>query len=602
MTINKLLIKNYKNIEYIEFIFKNKSINYITGENSIGKSNVIEVIYAIFTSKYCLFSDEDFKNYDKAIEIECEIKIDNDEEIFSELIDLENEESILSVKYIQDGEDYNWIYNDSHTLKKNLLPNYIICYKYIPRDLSNDFFKSKRIGKFISDLIKHKVKEKDQDDINPFEKVLNKYNDEIAQELNNIFHSIFKTPYPELNLNITVSEIHDILFYLFELVNLEFDNKKLFINQLGRGRGYYLYPIIDFIAFLYENRNKIIGSNIIVLFDEPEVYLSPFLQRQFMTNWIMLDTKMINQILNIGDTSKKEYNIIPIFFITTHSSLIISHLDLNDIENRLAIHRMYNNNNNIKTSSLTRDIAILKQFSIFDKNILEGLFARKIILVEGDTEVGFLPLALKANNINIHNEHIYIIKSSPLNFNNLATIFSQLNIQTYILTDRDCNKNEKEYVNKNGKYKKNYKDENGEYVCERVKNLKNSFDNYSNIKIFVSDYWDFEESILFCIKNKYCDMYNNMKEMDKYEQIINTHFSSDEIFIKKLEKMRNSKKTIEDSYKLINEIIQYDTKLDRTELETLNSNKYCKIAADSSSLTKLPNYIVELILELQNEK
>ena len=297
MIINRLLIKNYKNIENIEFIFKNKSINYITGENSVGKSNIINVIYKIFTGKYCLFSEEDFGNYEKPIEIECEIDIDDDE-IFNDLIEIDDNKNLGIFKYTQNKDNYIWNNNGIESTKNYL--NNFVCYRYVPRDFKDDFItQSNGIKKLINDFIDDQLEGKELNLINPFSDLLNKYNDEIAKKFNNIFESILKIPSPELELNIERMKVSNILLKLFELVNLNLDNKKLFINHLGRGRGYYLYPIIDFIAFIYVNKEKIIKSNIIILFDEPEVYLSPFLQRQFMDNWISLDKNMINTILNI---------------------------------------------------------------------------------------------------------------------------------------------------------------------------------------------------------------------------------------------------------------------------------------------------------------
>lgn len=588
MIINRLLIKNYKNIENIEFIFKNKSINYITGENSVGKSNIINVIYKIFTGKYCLFSEEDFGNYEKPIEIECEIDIDDDE-IFNDLIEIDDNKNLGIFKYTQNKDNYIWNNNGIESTKNYL--NNFVCYRYVPRDFKDDFItQSNGIKKLINDFIDDQLEGKELNLINPFSDLLNKYNDEIAKKFNNIFESILKIPSPELELNIERMKVSNILLKLFELVNLNLDNKKLFINHLGRGRGYYLYPIIDFIAFIYVNKEKIIKSNIIILFDEPEVYLSPFLQRQFMDNWISLDKNMINTILNIRNKNIIEYNIEPRFFISTHSSLIIPHLDFNEIINRFSIHRVhYNDENKISVSSLKNKIAELKQFSTFDRNILEGLFAKKIILVEGDTEVGFLPLALKNCNINIHEKHIYIIKAAPCNFYNLASIFNELNIKTYILTDRD--------------YNRGCNDD----TCERVKNLINNFNKNNNVMIFVSDYWDFEESILICLKKNYNEIYNSIKESKSDEidiETYNTHFKQDKTFIRKLEYMRSNNKTIEDNYELINKLIHFNNNL--SELDNIEGDicfNYCdKIAADYySEIKMLPNYILSLIEELKKD-
>ncbi|WIH81411.1 ATP-dependent nuclease [Brachyspira pilosicoli] len=618
MYIRELIITNYKNIKNVKIDLQHEySMIYLTGENGIGKSNIIDIIFKLFTYKKNLFEKEDFYKNEEKIEIEIKLELYTDE-IFKDYIYKDNDKYFMKVVYKQysSNDEYEWFYKnltEEYKLHNNILTNFI-CYKYSPREFDNNFMfnKSNRIGKFISKIIENQIK-KYQNDDNELQKLLKKNYKNCKNELNKIFKPIFNKPNQELKLNIEIDDEIKFLLKLFELVHYHNGDNKLYLNQLGRGRGYYLYPFIDFLAFLYDKINNTksqgFNTNIIILFDEPEVFLSPFLQRQFMDHWLSIfnnnqDYKIINNIINIitDDNDEIDYKITPIFFVSTHSAHIIPHLELNKKKNILSIQRLYyDEENTVKIASLNKEKANLKQFMIFDRNILEGLFAKKIILVEGDTEVGFLPSCLNANGINIHQEHIYIIKASPNNFPNLAKIFSKLQIKTYILTDRDC------------KYNNITKCciEDNTYADERVNNLYKSIKDCNNVKIFVSDYWDFEESILVCLKNNFQETYTSIGKSysnDENKPIQKIHDENREKeFIKKLLYMRDNNKTIDDNYKLIQKIIKENLKLKQNEYKNVEkidcgnmNNEAIKNVAEENY--KLPKYIINLIKELKNDK
>lgn len=52
MYIRELIITNYKNIKNVKIDLQHKySMIYLTGENGIGKSNIIDIIFKLFTYK-----------------------------------------------------------------------------------------------------------------------------------------------------------------------------------------------------------------------------------------------------------------------------------------------------------------------------------------------------------------------------------------------------------------------------------------------------------------------------------------------------------------------------------------------------------------------
>lgn len=63
--ISRLIIRNYRSIEYIDLKFQN-GMNLIVGKNNAGKSNIVSALNLLFGDKYptyLTFEDKDFYKY-----------------------------------------------------------------------------------------------------------------------------------------------------------------------------------------------------------------------------------------------------------------------------------------------------------------------------------------------------------------------------------------------------------------------------------------------------------------------------------------------------------------------------------------------------------
>ena len=579
MQITSLHIKNFRNIEDLKINFYNSiedktSIFYLTGENSIGKSNLIDLIYALFTERNCIFDNDDFKDSAKPIQVQIDIKLEDREcGLFN---DYQDEDNKLTMTYTQyhDDQDYidfyfGWSNKDMSTIIINPEDNitfdfyknrliWFPCYRYNPQyDLNKEFLfqNNSQIGQFFKFFISKQPSAEAKIPLNP----------NISDTINEFFQNFFNTPSPSLKIDYEDVELTDLLFSVSKISGVN-NNEKLPLSKLGRGRSYYLYPFMHFLGFIHkklgsnsknkknsfieesENDNNNYYFSPIILFDEPEVFLSPFLQRQFMDQWINLlnDVEFVKNFFSLyADESNEDtdkYFIEPLFFISTHSAHIIPHLNLHEKVNKMAIYRLHEKDGRIAIGHLKEQTSELKQFLLFDRSILEGLFAKKVILVEGDTEVGFIPLCLEKSDINIHDKHILIIKSSPLNFPNLTQILVEYGIEVYIVTDRDADCN--------GTNKKD----------ERVVKLEELYNENELVTIFVSDLWDFEESLLQKLKDTCPKIYDEIK-LSRSTNITANSSSNNEEFNKKLTYRRENKKTIADNYLIAIDVLQNDCKL-----------------------------------------
>lgn len=106
MKIKCVEIENYRNLGGMRILL-NDDINFIVGENNIGKSNFQKCLSNVFSCKS--FAKEDFYDETKPIKITIRLLL-SDEEIglFDDLTDPDNENSI---EYFQCRKPQMIIYN-----------------------------------------------------------------------------------------------------------------------------------------------------------------------------------------------------------------------------------------------------------------------------------------------------------------------------------------------------------------------------------------------------------------------------------------------------------------------------------------------------------
>ncbi len=95
-------IKNYRNLIGLELSFHDE-INFIVGENNLGKTNIIEMLNAVISVGK--FNENDFYDTKESIEIIFKINYDDDElGFFENNFDIDNEYEI-TIKAIQEDVD-----------------------------------------------------------------------------------------------------------------------------------------------------------------------------------------------------------------------------------------------------------------------------------------------------------------------------------------------------------------------------------------------------------------------------------------------------------------------------------------------------------------
>jgi putative ATP-dependent endonuclease of OLD family len=217
-------------------------------------------------------------------------------------------------------------------------------------------------------------------------------------------------------------------------VNPVEDNEARNFEELGTGQQQLLA-----LAFAHAYCNSFIAGDIILILDEPESHLHPLAQK-----WL---SRMITKMATAG------LQIV----ITTHSSNFIDLLNIeglyllrkdglattivNHSSKTLYDHCMATGANSEKTKEET----VVPFYANHSTNhILNGFFAKKIVLVEGLTEELALPIYLDRVGLDVNKEGIEIIGVQGKG--NLAKwwrLFILYGIPTFVCFDND-NKHDKQ--------------------------------------------------------------------------------------------------------------------------------------------------------------
>jgi predicted ATP-dependent endonuclease of OLD family len=287
----------------------------------------------------------------------------------------------------------------------------------VSKELKDEF--KERSGKFVQDLLgKIDIDKDGNSKIGAINKALN---ENIGFDIGCSLELKFGSP-----------EIQDIIFpqpkvYADDGYNSELTDKGHGIQRLALFSLLRTYNTFDF-------GKKSVDRNIIIGIEEPEIYLHPPLKRA-----------TYSLLRNIS--SGKDQVVY-----STHDSLFISVEYFDEIR----LFRKSEENNPITTVhelsikqfidfyKKTYDITINQTsirhrfYHLIDETKNEGFFAKKIILIEGETEKYSLPNYFKAKGFDIDTNRIAMISAGSVdNISYLLLTFNEFRIPCYVVFDGD---------------------------------------------------------------------------------------------------------------------------------------------------------------------
>lgn len=444
MKIKKVLIENFKSVSRLEFT-PNQKLNAFIGGNNTGKSNIFDAINWLLGPIWPSFNStrkEDHFKGDTSNKIR--IRLDFDDEHYLELA----EEWTDRYGNPKSGLNINGNYCNDETRKRyccayigieRQLTDYLPSNKWslmgrILQEINNKFMEENIDGQEV--LKSTKLKEeldrirdellfsvKDSGGNNIMDQLLTILKEESAKQLN--------CADSDFNIKLNLYDPWNFYKTLQILVKEREIGIELQASDLGMG-----FQASLTIAMLKAYAHLKLRNQCPIFIDEPELYLHPHAQKNFY--------QILRELSDSG---------IQVFY-TTHSSNFLSVGNFNEV----FIVRKDSNGTYLKYSDIDKFIIDLRvresinsdrdTIMLYYKNAYENtgdskaaneaFFAKKIILVEGQSESLLIPYMLNKSNYDLTKEGLSIVCcGSKVELDRFLRLYSEFGIPCYTIFDGD---------------------------------------------------------------------------------------------------------------------------------------------------------------------
>lgn len=428
-----------------------------------------------------------------------------------------------------------------------------------------DFRKNQGSGKVLNFLIEYSLatNEIKEEDILKKDKL-----DIILESLNNQIDNLKLLSGDDIKAYIN-NDSNKIISRMLELGDQNGRN----INNLGEGIQYAFNIILQILECIYnvkkakkpeEFLERLVTDSegkhlfpIFLILDEPEIHQHPYRQRALIKEINNIIQNNNEEFLNLLKQLFEIDGIIGQIFVATHSPNIL----LNEYDQFI---RVYKDSSAIKIISGCNIELEDKSYKHLLHNYLylkEAMFSKGVILVEGDTEFGAMPVFASRLEVDLDLYGIGIIKLDGADsVRNCMKIYNEFGIKAVALIDRD------------------------------------KYDSYSDMEnVYFTDKMDFEEDVYD--EFSLIDYMNYKKEIGKINSMIG-------IYKKKGIEVDGS--IFEEMYKEYNIPKDLETEIMAEIRESeLNHMKNNKDARNSSLLAKyvtnVPESFSKVIKKIEEE-
>lgn len=440
-------INNYRNLTGKTITF-NDTLNFLIGENNIGKTNILELI------NICLaigkFAETDFMDITLPIKIKFKVKYSNEEiGYFEDNFDVDDSNSITLVA-VQDSVDerINYYHDTPNQTKIGMatIRTINILYYYAQRMPSKevDFRKTSGSGKVLNYLIQHSLEQSEIQEKDILKKT----------KLKNIVK----------NVNIQIKKINTITGdsvsayvetevdkLVCRLLGLGDENGRE-LSSLGEGVQYAFNILLQIIEIIYNvkatrkpedfeerliNRD---GKKLFPLFlvlDEPEVHQHPYRQRSLIRKIKALIENNNQEFLNLLKDLFDIDGLTGQIFIATHSPNIL----LDNYRQFIRLYKSTGTDSQLKIVSGMNVVIDDKLYKHMLHNFIylkEAMFSKCIIFVEGDTENGAIPVFAERMGLDMDERGIGVIKLDGADsVKRCMALYKSFGIKSIALIDKD---------------------------------------------------------------------------------------------------------------------------------------------------------------------
>ena len=440
-------INNYRNLTGKTITF-NDTLNFLIGENNIGKTNILELI------NICLaigkFVETDFNDITLPIKIKFKVKYSNEEiGYFEDNFDVDDSNSITLVA-VQDSVDerINYYHDTPNQTKISMatIRTMNILYYYAQRMPSKevDFRKTSGSGKVLNYLIQHSLEQSEiqEKDILKKTKLKN-----IVKNVNRQIKKINTITGDSVSAYVD-TEVDKLVCRLLGLG----DENGRELSSLGEGVQYAFNILLQIIEIIYNvkttrkpedfeerliNRD---GKKLFPLFlvlDEPEVHQHPYRQRSLIRKIKALIENNNQEFLNLLKDLFDIDGLTGQIFIATHSPNIL----LDNYRQFIRLYKSTGTNSQLKIVSGMNVVIDDKLYKHMLHNFIylkEAMFSKCIIFVEGDTENGAIPVFAKRMGLDMDERGIGVIKLDGADsVKRCMALYKSFGIKSIAIIDKD---------------------------------------------------------------------------------------------------------------------------------------------------------------------
>lgn len=440
MHIVNLTINNYRNLNGCVFVF-GSDLNFVIGDNNVGKSNLLSLLETIFNAK--AFEEEDFFDQTNKIEVKFGLKLlDGEIGFFGDNFS-EDDSSLVNFKLSQGvDEPYPTLIctDTEETLSLKVLKKV----HYINYSSSlNPSKELKTDGRGGASLLIKNIISKYAEEIGYFSLLEASQVDAIKEYINDIFSKIHSVRDYSLSVNVTdkSDELVSKLIYL--------ENNSGNIDESGSGTKYVTMASLNIlckIMDIYNSKSLKFSEQIftnqdgkkllplLITVDEPEVHLNPFTQRALVKYYSkILENKdedfliLLNKLFGIDGISGQ-------LLIVTHSPDLL----MGSYKNIIRIYRVSDNTNIVSGENISLSSAEEKQLLMNFPELKMAFFSKAVIFVEGESEYGCIPTFAQKMGIDFDDYGICLINAEgEKNIKGMRSLLNQFGIESVVIYDND---------------------------------------------------------------------------------------------------------------------------------------------------------------------
>lgn len=454
MKITRVKIENYRSIKSLEF--KPKKLCAIVGENNVGKSNIFSALNFILGPTFPTekgLSKDDFYLRDSERKIKIEVDLEILEDDLSENItlcfgwdDTAKGGPRYSLRKFSDG--YPPHINDEERQK------YSMVHLGADRKIS-EYMPSNRwtlLGRLLLDI--NEEFKSDPSRVTSFETEMKRIRDDLLFNIEG-FRNLVQIVKDESASQLSKSpDDFEVDFQLYDPWHFyrtlqiivkeaikQGDKMSFQASQMGMGLQSSLT-----IALLRAYARIKKSNKAVIAIEEPEIFLHPQAQRHFYNLLREIAYPLFNEEIQV--------------IYSTHSPLFV---DVEYFDEVCLVRKEMDDENEATTTIIqlniqdfiedlrarwgitaTEDSIRERYRNAFNPRRNEGFFAKKVIVVEGETEEYALPIYANALRYDFDSNGISVINAGGKNeLDRLFRIFNEFGIPSYIIFDGDKGKDDK---------------------------------------------------------------------------------------------------------------------------------------------------------------